>query len=121
MRDCDARARFYGLLSAHYDDHLIATRAEIVRFVHALGLRTLRGEPITFRRIYRWSLRHGFPLLPGAHGRHRRLAAVTSVLAVQAWILSRPMNGTRELFAIWYGNTRPNGDGRTALEASRAA
>lgn len=110
------RARLYALLTAHVEDHALAGRDAILDYLHDLGLRDLGGRAITWTRVYRWTQKHRFPLLPGVPGRRRRYAALTSKIAVQAWILSRPHNGCRGLFAVWPSTARSKNARRASGE-----
>lgn len=94
--------RLFALLTATFPDFLLQSRATITRYLNALGLRTLGGRPIYWNRVLRWAEYEGFPLVPGSGSKKpQRYMALTSTLAVHAWIASRVRNGSVGVFACW--------------------
>jgi hypothetical protein len=89
------------MLMSAFEPTVLAGRDDILAYLRErLRVRDLAGRPVSWRRVYHWAERHGFPLVPGIRGRRTRYAALTTDVAVHAWLLSRPCNGFRGLYRV---------------------
>ena len=89
----DRQQRLFSMLTQAFEDTALAGSETILGYVHHLGIRTVGGHYPSWRTIIRWAKTRDFPLCHGIHGRRAHYAALSSVLAVTAWMLSRPNNG----------------------------
>ena len=81
------------MLTQAHEDTILAGRADILAYLQKVGIRTVGGHAPKWRTVQRWRTTQDFPLCPGIHGRRTFVAALSSVLAVTAWMLSRTKNG----------------------------
>lgn len=81
--------------------HVLMGWNHVLRYLNdTLGIRNRWGARLKRRQIEHWIVHYGFPFLPGIKTRRAKYTCVTLERAIDAWILSRPRNGVRELFAF---------------------
>jgi hypothetical protein len=70
-------------------DRALIGHASILSYLHQLGIRRLRGGPLTWRIVNRWRHTDALPVLKGYSDRRCARSPVTTSHALTAWLLTR--------------------------------
>jgi hypothetical protein len=71
------------------NDKALIGQAAILRYLHDLGIRRLRGGPLTWRIVNRWRHIDALPVLRGNRHPKRSGSPLTTSHALTAWLLTR--------------------------------
>jgi hypothetical protein len=117
-------ARLYAMLcsAARDQERALVGRAAILHHLEQLGIRQRNGLPVTWRMLRRWRRDLEFPVVRGLWRPQSRSPALSTSLAITAWLVTRFSTDEGGLWRVFDHRASQGPEGKALQElGSRAA